>query len=57
LIKDDEQMVYVSGVEPAKSADRHLGVGHLYANEQGEIFDRVIPAPKKSGLESFESGG
>jgi len=50
-------MVYVSGVEPAKCADRHLGVGHLYANEQGEIFDRIIPAPKKSGLESFESGG
>lgn len=57
LIKKDEKVVYASGVEISKCNDRHLGVGYLKEDDEGNINWRLMPKPKKRGIESFDSGG
>jgi len=57
MIKKDEKIAYVSGIETSKCGDRHLGCCYLHTDESGDITHRVLPKPKKTGFESFDGGG
>lgn len=57
MIKKDEKIAYVSGIETSKCGDRHLGCCYLHTDESGDITHRVLPKPKKTGVESFDGGG
>lgn len=52
-----QRVAYASGAECAKCSDRHMGLGHLTANNEGEINLRILPNPEPSGTLSVNSGG
>lgn len=56
-IKSDSKIAYASGVESSKCKDRHLGLCYLKTDKTGDLVYRVLPKPKRTGVESFDGGG